>query len=245
MRIAICDDDALCRAQLSEIVNAYKEQKQPGAMVSVYDSAQALMQDVLRFGVFDIYILDIIMPGQSGIQLGRELRRFDPDGKILYLTSSAEYALESYQVKAFDYILKPAAKDRMFQVLDETICTISNRRDKSIIVRTRESSSMITLDSIMYVSLEGKSILYHLTNGSVTESASIRTSFSEAIQELLQDGRFALCGSSMAVNMYYVTTIDNDTLLFKNGSKLYVGLRAGRSLRSAWVNFVMNKEGSK
>ena len=39
--------------------------------------------------------------------------------------------------------------------------------------------------------------------------------------------------------------IDNDTLLFKNGSKLYVGLRAGRSLRSVWVNFVMNKEGSK
>ena len=60
------------------------------------------MQDVLSFGAFDIYILDIIMPGCSGIQLGKDLRRADPDGKILHLTSSAEYALESCRVKAFD-----------------------------------------------------------------------------------------------------------------------------------------------
>jgi len=245
LRIAICDDDKLCREQLLEIVNAYREQKQPGAIISVYESAHALMHDVLSFGTFEIYILDIIMPGSDGIQLGKDLRKADPDGKILYLTSSAEYALESYQVKAFDYILKPAAKERLFQALDETIQTIVNRRNRSVIVRTRESSSMITLDNILYIELANKCILYHLTDGNIIESTSIRTTFSEAIQELLQDGRFALCSSSIAVNMYYVTTVDSDTLLFKNGSKLYIGLRAGRSLRSVWVNFVMNREGSK
>lgn len=245
MRIAICDDDQLCREQLLEIVNAYREQKKPDAIISVYESAQALMHDVLSFGAFEIYILDIIMPGNNGIQLGKDLRKADPDGKILYLTSSAEYALESYQVKAFDYILKPATRERLFQALDETIQIIVNRRNRSIIVRTRESSSMITLDNILYIELANKCILYHLTDGNITESTSIRTTFSEAIQDLLQDGRFALCGSSIAVNMYYVTTVDSDTLLFKNGSKLYIGLRAGRSLRSVWVNFVMNREGSK
>jgi len=58
------------------------------------------------------------------------LRRADPDGKTLYLTSSAEYALKSHQVKAFDSILKPASAERLFQALDEAIQTIANRRNR-------------------------------------------------------------------------------------------------------------------
>lgn len=245
MRIAICDDDAICREQVSAIVQAYKTQKHPELEISIYESASSLMADVLRFGSFDIYILDVIMPGANGIQLGRQLRSEDAEGKIIYLTSSRDYAVDSYRVKAMDYLLKPVERAVLFDALDEAILTLSNRREKSLIVRTKDSSTNLILDSILYAALKGKSIVYYLSNGKTVEGISIRTSFSEAIRELLQDGRFVLCGSGMAVNLYYITTADNDTLTLKNGQTLYVGRRASRELRSAWMDFWINREGSK
>ena len=245
MKIAICDDDALCREQVLNVVNAYIEQKNRDISVSVYDRATALIDAAQRFGGYDIYILDIIMPGINGIKLGVELRSFDPDGKILYLTSSIEFAYESYQAKAFDYILKPVQQDRLFAALDDAIRTIANRKEKSLIVKTRGNRVKLTLDQILYVELVDRRVVYHILSGESVESSSIRTTFAECIQKLLADSRFVLCGSGIAVNLYHVTKADIETLFFKNGKKLYIGKRAGREMMSIWSDFWLYGEGNK
>ena len=245
MKIAICDDDARCRKQALDLVNAYIVQRNKEISVSVYDRATALIDAAQRFGGYDIYILDIIMPGMNGIKLGVELRTFDPDGKILYLTSSMEYAYESYQAKAFDYILKPIQQERLFTALDDAIATIANRKDKSLIVKTRENRVKLTMDQILYVELVDRRVAYHLLNGDTVESSSIRTTFAECIQELLADGRFVLCGSGLAVNLYHVTKADTETLYFRNSRKLYIGKRAGRDMMSIWSDFWLYGEGTK
>ena len=227
------------------MVNEYIAGSDRRSSVTVYERADTLLDDVLRFGGFDIYILDIIMPGVNGIHLGVERRKHDYIGKILYLTSSREYAIDAFQAKASEYLLKPVEKNKLFVALDDAIQTISNRKEKSFIVKTRERSIKLGLDSILYVGLYNKTIIYHLVDESAVESTSIRTTFSDAIVELLLDGRFVLCGNSVAVNLYYVTMTETDTLFFRNGSKLYIGKRAGREVRSAWTDFWMSGEGSK
>jgi len=245
LKIAICDDDANCREQVASIVKEYTAFQKREIDISVYERAENLMNDVFRFGGFDIYILDIIMPGVNGIQLGLELRQSDFDGKILYLTSSQEYAIDAFKAKASDYLLKPVEKDKLFAALDDAINTTLNRKGKSLIVKSREGSYKLTFDSILYAELNNKVIIYHLISGDTIESTMIRTSFSSAIEELLNDSRFVLCGSAIAANMYYIIMVETDTLYFKNGSKLYVGKRAGREIRSAWTDFWMSGEGSK
>lgn len=244
LKIAICDDDPLCREQVVSIVNAYNEQRNHHLSISVFTRSIALLDEVQRFGSFDIYLLDIIMPGLTGIQLGIQLRQSDPDGKILFLTSSRDYAIESYRAKAFDYLLKPVKQDQLFRSLDEAISTIANRKEKSLIIKTRENNVRITLDNILYVELVYRRVAYHMLNGSVVESNSIRTTFAESIQELLSDGRFILCGSGLAVNLYHVTTTDNETLVFRNGQSIYIGKRASRDVRSIWSDFWLSGEGS-
>lgn len=245
MRIAICDDDAHCREEILCMVNEYIAASEKRFTVTVYERADTLLDDVLRFGGFDIYILDIIMPGVNGIQLGVELRKHDYIGKILYLTSSREYAIDAFRAKASEYLLKPVEKDNLFAALDDAIQTIANRKEKSFIVKTRDRSVKLSLDSIQYVDLYHKTIIYHLVDGSTVESISIRTTFSDVIAELLSDSRFVLCGNSVAVNLYYVTMTETDTLFFRNGSKLYIGKRAGREMRSVWSDFWMSGEGRK
>jgi|GEM_PF-2332813 len=89
LRLAICDDDKLCREQVLVYVNEYIDQCKWNLTVSVYDNAADLLEEARRSGGWDIYILDILMPDFNGIQLGVELRRIAPDCKILFLTSCA------------------------------------------------------------------------------------------------------------------------------------------------------------
>lgn len=245
MKIAICDDSPAYREQVQSILNEFAQPRHREVAVSVYEHPNALLDDVTRFGGFDIYILDIIMPMVNGIQLGIQLRRCDPQGKIIYLTSSQEYALDSYRTKAFDYILKPIRKERLLAALEEAAAAISNRREKSIIVKNRENTVKLTLDSILYAELADRKIRYATIGGNVIEGSSIRTTFAEAIGDLLADSRFVLCGPGLAVNLYYITMANNDSLVFKNGQQLYVGKRAGKELRSVWFDFWMNKEESQ
>jgi len=242
LKIAICDDNAQYREQVLGIVKEYILLRNRDISVTAYEHPAALLDDVTRFGGYDIYILDIIMPMLSGIQLGVQLRRMDSSGKIIYLTSSQEYALDSYRAKAFDYILKPVQKDRLMAALDEAAHTFVNLKEKSLLVKNRDATTKLTYDSILYVELIDRKIRYTTIGGNTIEGSSIRTTFAEAVGNLLADHRFALCGPGLAVNLYYITMVNSDSLVFKNGQQLYVGKRAGKELRSVWFDFWMNKE---
>lgn len=245
MKIAICDDDALCLGSVLDLVTEYTRQKEQEISVSTYTRASDLMEDSQRIGGYDIYILDVLMPRTNGIELGLQLRDAGFDSRILFLTSSTDYAIAAFKVKASDYLLKPVKKDELFSALDEAIVSLSGKREKGLVIKTRENSVNLSFDSILYAELDRKTVVYHLVNGKTIEGAAIRTSFAEAVQELLRDNRFAMCGTSMVVNLYYIQVVDSDILIFRTGHRTHIGRRASRELRSVWSNFWFNGEGSK
>lgn len=245
MRIAICDDDKLCRDEVMQLVAEYIRQCGRVLDLTVYENGADLLEDVRRTGSFDIYILDILMPLLNGIDLGIQLRELNTDSKIFYLTSSPDYAIRAFQAKAWEYLLKPVKRSELFPALDEAISLLTVKKENGIVVKTSHSSIRLTFDSILYAELNKKNIHYHLTNGKVIQSTSIRTSFSEAVQELLRDSRFYMCSASMILNLYHVAEINHDSLVFQNGTALYLSRHVSRELRSIWSNFWMNKEGSQ
>lgn len=245
MRIAICDDDTLCREETTQLVKDYIEKSVRIIDLAVYEKATDLLEDVQRTGSFDVYILDILMPKLSGIDLGLRLRELDTDSKIIYLTSSPDYALPAFKAKASEYLLKPAKPQELFSALDAALAHLCEKREKAMVVKTGQSSIRLSFDSILYAELKAKDIHYHLTNGKVIESMSIRTGFAEAVQDILRDNRFSMCSTSMVVNLYHIHALTSDTLTFQNGQTVYLSRRASRELRSIWADFWMNKEGSK
>ncbi len=245
MKVAICDDEKSCRMDVLEKADEYNKQNSNAISFSAFSSAKALIEATEKSGGFDVYVLDIVMPEMNGIELGKWLRDNGHEGKIIYLTSSEEYAIESYRVKAFDYILKPVEKDVFFKSLDEIVAALSSKSEKSIIVKTKENSIRLTFDSIMYAELCRRVIVYHLSDGKTVQSIMIRTTFSEAVQELLRDSRFVLCGAGMVANLQHITMVDNEALDFKNSCKVYLSKKACREVRSAWYDYWFDGEGSK
>ena len=117
MKIAVCDDDIAELNNICEILNNYFEEKKYDIYISKFGSSVELAS-IIQKEIFDIYILDIVMPVLSGMNLATEIRSFDKASDIIFLTSSPEFAVESYCVKATDYILKPVDKNRLLNSIN-------------------------------------------------------------------------------------------------------------------------------
>ena len=244
MKIAIVDDEPLYLEQVVAIAKEYEKERTDKKIVfDIFSHPEDLLESSYRLGGYDIYVLDVIMPGMDGIELGKKLREANYDGKIVYLTSSPEFAYDSFSVKAFNYILKPAKKDVFFHTIDEAIASISDKKDKALIIKTKEKSTKINFDSIMYAELANRAITYYLVGGKKIESTTVRSSFSESVAELLTDKRFIACSQSMVVNLDHITEVENDTVFFGNTYKTSLGEKNCRKLRNVWSNYLFEQEG--
>lgn len=109
IKIAICDDDALCLQSTKEAVSKWAFQYNIQVTVEVFDNGDRLLEHCLREHT-DILLLDIMMPLLNGMDAAHEIRDYDQHVRIIFFTSSPEFAIDSYDVKASGYLLKPLCK---------------------------------------------------------------------------------------------------------------------------------------
>ena len=246
MKIAICDDEAFYREHIFMLTKQYaNKNKSKQIDISVFTHAEQLVESINKGQSFDIYILDVIMPGMSGIDLGKYLREHGFDGKIVYLTTSDEYAVDSYKVNASDYILKPIKEDVFFTSLNAVVCSTSDKKEKSVLVKAKDRSIKLSLDNILYAELSRRSVIYHLRDGRKIESISIRTNFSDTVKDLSSDPRFIFCGKSLLINMHHITEVRNDTITLDDGVIINAGKKMCRDVRIGWADFCFSEVESK
>ena len=101
MHIAVCDDDEISRICILKLLSEYASlHKNISLSFSAFSNPEALLDVAEKVDGFDIYILDIVMPKMNGIELGIKLRNQGYDGSIIYLTSSTDFAIDSYKAEA-------------------------------------------------------------------------------------------------------------------------------------------------
>ncbi|HIY07225.1 MAG TPA: LytTR family DNA-binding domain-containing protein [Candidatus Evtepia faecigallinarum] len=237
LQIAICDDEEKQLGQTTALLDTYL-QSRPGldGQVETFRSGSALLERAERAGGFDLYILDILMPELSGIDTGRRLRALGEGGEIVYLTSSNDFAADSYDVRAFFYLLKPVEENRLFQVLDGAVKKLKQRRSSAVLVSTAEGPRRILLEQIRYVERVGRRMRYYCTDGTV-DSQTIRLSFREAAADLLADRRFCRCGASFVLNFQHVAGVNGQSALLDNGQTVILPRTAAAEFKKAWGSY--------
>lgn len=237
LSIAICDDEARYVRQIEDFLREYLGlRSELSAQIQSFTDGRELLCRVGEVGGFDLYILDIIMPELNGIQTAKQLRELGDGGEIIYLTTSPDYAVDSYSVRAFFYLLKPLEKGRLFEVLDAAIKKLGERRSEAVIVSTRCGSRRILLDQILYVERVGRGLRY-FCSGDVVDSLSLRVPFRTAIEPLLADPRFSQCGSSFAFNLQHVVGVNGQSVLLDNGGTVAIPRASVSRFKRAWGNF--------
>lgn len=114
IHIAICDDSKQERQILAALFKRYQELHATPLQIHIFQNGFSLLDAIDQGKRFDITILDILMPGENGIEIARNIRASGTDTEIIFLTSSPEYAVDSYEVKAQNYLLKPITEEKFF-----------------------------------------------------------------------------------------------------------------------------------
>ena len=188
LRIAVCDDNIDELSNMVQLIDLYRTSKNFNCEYAAFPNGIELIAALEKGMRFDIYCLDIIMPGFMGIDAAKEIRGFDKTARILFFTSSPEFALKSYSVKADNYILKPITKEKLFIAFDEMLEQIqTEEKEDTLIVKSKEGIQKIVIANLVFVDVLGRNVLYHLRSGKVVECAE---SFSRVCDNLQKYGCF-------------------------------------------------------
>ena len=164
---------------------------------------------------YDLVFLDILMEGISGIEVARKIRETDSECLLIFISSSKEYALQGFEVRAFDYLLKPLSEERFQKTMD--LC--QNELAKHIrYIEVKESRTLvkIPLNEIIYSDYYNHYIQIH------TAARLIRSyqQFDVFSPLLLCYPQFLCCYRNCIVNMDHVDSVDKHDFVMENGERV-------------------------
>ena len=165
MYLALCDDQIQELNALQALLDRWQELRHTVLRYKVFDNADALL-DAARKEHFDLYFLDVLMPGLTGMDAAREIRTFDAAAHIVFLTSSPGFAYESYGVKALDYMLKPVQEDTLFALLDR-LSLAEHQPEEGMTIKCGATLTRILFSQLVYMEVNSKHLYFHMADGSV------------------------------------------------------------------------------
>jgi len=237
LQIAVCDDNIDELSNMVQLIGLYRTSRHLNCEHAAFSNGFELISALEKGKRFDIYCLDIMMPGFTGIDAAKEIRTFDKTAPILFFTSSPEFALESYSVKAINYVLKPISKEKLFFTLDEVLEQIKAKEEEdAVIVKSNEGIQKILISNLVFVEVIGRNVLYHLRSGKVVECME---PFSAVCDSLLKYGYFMKPHRSYLVNMQYVDTIENHQITLQTLSSVPVAQGKAKEMKQQYLNYQM------
>jgi DNA-binding LytR/AlgR family response regulator len=206
MKIAVCDDSIEDLSNIVFIITDYiaLQSDKHKIKYTAFNNAMDLITALESGQQYDLVLLDILMPFLTGIDAAKEIRQFNKDVKIIFITSSPEFAVDSYSVDAYYYALKPIWKDKLIILLDKVISDMETDSGISILKKSKTGLTRIYINKLEFAEVIGKTILYHLTDGSVIEAVGSMTGLEN---ELLVNPCFIKPHRSYIINMHHIDTL--------------------------------------
>ena len=199
MKIAVCDDEKKFIDEVCPSLEAWAKQRDIRLSLFRFTNGDDLI-DAHRRECMDLIFLDMIMPLLNGMETARELRRHDSSVPIIFLTSAREFAVDSYEVKAFHYLLKPVDPVKLFYILDDFLKLIC-LPEHTFVAKTADGFYKIPLPDVDYLEAQNKHVLVSLSNGRVIE---IYNQFSKCEEVFSAENGFYRCHRSYIVNLNHI-----------------------------------------
>lgn len=154
MYIAVCDDQIEELEKLTALLQAWQSDRRSDVRFQTFRSGGQLL-DAARAERFTLYLLDVLMPGMTGMDAAREIRSFDAAADIIFLTTSPGFAYESYGVRAAEYLLKPINAKLLYPVLDKLYLRDQKPQD-GLTVKSNGMLVRLPFSQLSYVEVNGK-----------------------------------------------------------------------------------------
>lgn len=214
-KIAICDDSKLDRQLLKVVIQTYFENNEEEFKIFEYELGDNLLDDI----EVELLFLDISM---NGMKIARKLRDIQFKAPIIFLTAHADYAVESYEVYAAGYLLKPYDTNKLTLLLDEVL---QRSVQKRIAVKVKKQHRYLEINDIMYVESDKHVLNIHLKDSRVIQT----TEKLSELEKTINSKRFIRCHQSYLVNMEYIKDAKTD-FIFSNDIRIPIRVRGRKEI---------------
>lgn len=238
LRIAICDDQIkqlnIIRAA---VLQYFSEHLEFSADITEFTNSSELLDALEKFGGFDIALLDICMPGVSGTEIGRAIRGRHDSTEIIFITTSDEFAVEAFALKAAHYCLKPFTQEQFNAAMERAMERFIEKEPKKLVLQCENGSvHSINAESILYVESVLKSLQIHTQEAVFGENRRSLSALSSELEQLLP-GLFISPYRGYIVNQKAIRTIMPDKIIVSTGESVPIKARDFRHIREAFFTW--------
>jgi DNA-binding LytR/AlgR family response regulator len=232
LRIAICDDEPAPAKRLEKWATEWAAHAKAPISVYTFEDPGPLLCGVEE-NRYDLIFLDIHLGGsRNGIALAQSIRRKGNDVLIAFVTNYMDYVLKGYEVRAFRYLLKPAARRDVFSCLEGASVALLNRRERGYLWRSADGDACIPFEDILYFEVFSHTVELHTTR---RETCAFTNRISQLEEEL--PPFFVRCHRSVIVNIHHVFAIRKNCVELDNTVELPVSARRRRFVQEAFLRY--------
>lgn len=207
IKAAIVDDEAAAIEEIKGYIARYEAEENEVVKVDFYCNAEKFLYNYK--GGYDVVFMDIEMGGGlNGIQAARELRKADENVFLIFVTNMAQYALEGYEVDAFDYFVKPAKYGDLKMRLSRIRRIIKGRGEKTLAIPISGGIKTLSASDIYYIEVANHTLIYHAVDGVY----SARNATMNALEKELGEYGFCRCNVCYLVNLAHCDKLQADTI---------------------------------
>lgn len=234
MKVAVCDDSRQDCELLSRHVSAYFEAKGGECDVSCFYDSEKLTKESLMD--CDILFMDIYFPGSNGMDIIKKLKD-SISCQVVFVTTSADYAVEAFSLDARHYILKPFSAEDVNEALKRCLSFKTESEVEEIIeVKTSGGILPVVTDKITFIEVFNTLCTIHTFNDSIQIYSSLGS-----IYERLNPKRFIRANRSFVVNMDYIISFGTSSITLKDGQEIVLSRQKRRKLREQYQDYLFER----
>lgn len=232
IRIAVCDDEKYMSDRIRTMTSAYFYRKNMATEIMQFSSGEEVLQ---YDGQIDILLLDIQMKGIDGMETARKLRERRFRGFLIFITILGEMVFQSFEVQAYDYLVKPIDEKQLEKTMDRVIVSMQNAKEANLLVQKGYESRIISLEEIVFCEIIHRKIYLHLDSSEVID-------YYDRIENLETklDGRFFRCHRSFLINLKYLKSYKNGTAYMEGGKEVPVSRLRSKEFSGVILKYMKN-----
>ena len=232
-KVAICDDEMTSLIINKALTERILEEEHIEYEITTFEDMPSMIRGVLDENAdFDLLLSDILAVGMNGIEAAEEIRRLGDKLPIVFISSTADYALDGYRVNALRYIQKPVQIDKLKEAILEARASSLSKANEYLSFQVADRFYKVNLDDIIYLESMGRDT--HVVTK--TETICVHAKFSD-MEEKVPSNRFIRCHRSYIINLSEVKDIARYRFLTKGGIEIPISQLQYTDVKKDFIAF--------
>lgn len=236
MKIALVDDEQIYLDEMRGLASEFGAQHGCHIDAVPFQDAETFLASFQDNG-FDAVFMDIYMDGMDGVAAAVKMREADKNTELVFLTSSEDFMPDAFSLHAFEYVVKPVERERIYKVLSDILERLP-AQDRYIEVANGRKNVRVPLDGIASIVTDAHYLDISLING---EKLRCRMTMAEFAGMAGNDPRFLAINKGISVNTEYITGFEGGCCVLENGARLPVRVRDRLAVEQAARDYNFQK----